>query len=163
MAKKIDMDAVIGNAIIFMGKEKLSRCQIYHYINIVDKLLPEGYYTYGDDDVFDNFCDRYSFVVELRSFGQEFLVKSDKKTLERYFRIGLPKEIIDVFQKASIILKEIIEDEKMQNSNFSDNNKQELIITTYENEPTNTQEKNFCSTESKVPVKVKINKKIRKI
>ena len=137
MAKKIDMDVVIGNAIIFMGKEKLSRCQIYHYIHIVDKLLPEGYYTYGDDDIFDNFCDRYPFVVKLISFGEEFLVKSDKETLERYFRIGLPKEIIKIFEKSANILKEIEKQEKLENSNFNANNKQ----------------------KSQSLVKVKINKK----
>ena len=158
MAKKIDMDSVIGNGIIFMDKKRLSRSQIYHYIHIVDKLLPEGYYTHGDDDIFDNFCDRYPFLVQILSFGNEFLVISDKEMFERYFRIGLPKEIINVFEKSASILKEIEEQEKLNNLNYDENNIKEIIKTMPENEAINADGKSFRMVESSVPVKVKVKK-----
>lgn len=162
MAKKIDMDSVIGNGIIFMDKERLSRGQIYHYIDIVDKLLPEGYYTYGNGDIFDNFCDRYPFIVQVLSFGDEFLVKSDKQTLERYFRIGLPKEIINVFEKSAKILNQIKEQEKLNDSSFDENNIINLRRTIQENKSINCDGKAFRMVESTSPVKVKVNKKSRK-
>ena len=85
MAKKTDMDLVISNALIYLNRDYVTRNQIYHYINIVDSLITEGYYTYGDDDAFDNFCGRYHFLVKQLGFGNTLKVIGEKNILQRYF------------------------------------------------------------------------------
>ena len=124
----------------------------------MDKLLPEGYYTHGDDDIFDNFCDRYPFLVRMISFGNEFLVIYDNEMLERYFRIGLPKEIINVFEKSASILKGIEDQEKIEDLNYDENNIKEIKKAIQENKAVNAYGKTFRMVESTGSVKVKVKK-----
>lgn len=111
MANKIDVNLIIGNALIIMGSEKITRDQIYCYKDLVDKLLPKRYYVYGEEDIFNSFCKRYHFMVEITDFGNALLIKADKQTLERYFKIGVSKEIIKICQEAVEELRKLeIED-----------------------------------------------------
>lgn len=55
MTKKTSEKLVIGNALISTNRERLTRKQVCHYWHIVDSLLPEGYYTSGNNNSFSNF------------------------------------------------------------------------------------------------------------
>lgn len=105
MAKIIAPDLVIGNAFISTGKEVMTKGEINQFWNIVDTKLPEGYYTSGSNNSFNDFCDEYSFLV--KRIDDKIIVNCDRKLLERYFRIGLPIKIIEAFENTVITLNEL--------------------------------------------------------
>ena len=120
MAKKIDMNFVIGNGLFYLEKEKVTRREIYKYINIVDRLLPDGYYTSGINDYYDNFCDSYPMLVRKIDFGNELMIICDRYELERYFKIGFDSKILKVFEESSYITK------KQEEESLSFHNKQKI-------------------------------------
>ena len=73
MAIKIDSNIVIGNALIYLKQSILSKELIYQYWNNVDNMLPENYYTYGNNTSFEDFCDRYSFLV--KRYGNKIIIE----------------------------------------------------------------------------------------
>lgn len=155
MAKKIDLDLVIGNALIIMNKEQLTKRQIYYYINIVDRLLPEGYYTYGNN-CFEDFCERYNFIVKK---VDDTMIINNSNILERYFRIGLPIKLVKVLEKAALILNEIEAQNKL-----IDNYDQMIGAikrTLEENDAVTEHGENFRMVQATGPVEVKIKKKSR--
>ncbi len=107
MAKKISEKLVIGNALISTNREYLTRGQVCHYWHIVDSLLPEGYYTNGNNNSFSDFCEEYPFLV--KRVGDAMMINCDNALLERYCRIGVPTEIIKVFDLAGDALNKIEE------------------------------------------------------
>ena len=111
MIKKISEKIVIGNALISTNREYLTRAQVCHYCHLVDSLLPEGYYTNGNNNSFSDFCEEYPFLV--KRVGDTMIINCDNSLLERYCRIGLPTEIIKAFDLAGAKLNEI--EEKKRN------------------------------------------------
>lgn len=105
MTKKISEEAVIANALISTNRGSLTKDQVYHYWHIVDSLLPEGYYTYGNNNSFSNFCEEYPFLVN--SVGDTMMINCDNTLLERYFRMGLPTKIAKVFDAAGVELNKV--------------------------------------------------------
>ena len=93
MAFKISEKIVIGNALISTNREYLTRGQVCHYWHIVDSLLPEGYYTNGNNNSFSDFCEEYPFLV--KRVGDAMMINCEKNLLERYCRVGLPRKIIN--------------------------------------------------------------------
>ena len=80
----------------------MTRGQVCHYWYIVDSLLPEGYYTNGNNNSFSDFCEEYPFLV--KRVGDTMIINCDNDLLERYCRIGVPTEIIKVFDLAGVEL-----------------------------------------------------------
>ena len=107
MAKLISQKLVIGNSLISTNREYLTKEQIYNYCHIVDFLLPEGYYTSINNNSFFDFCEDYPFLVKRN--GDTMIINCDRVLLERYCRIGIPTEIIKVFDEAGIKLNKIKE------------------------------------------------------
>lgn len=105
MAKIIAPNLIIGNAFISTGKEVMTKGEINQFWNIVDTKLPEGYYTSGSNNSFNDFCDEYGFLV--KRIDDKIIVNCDRKLLERYFRIGLPTKIVNVFDDAAFKLNEV--------------------------------------------------------
>jgi len=102
MAKKISYKLVIGNSLISTQREQITKSEVYQYWKIVDELLPSDYYTYGNNNSFEDFCEEYSFLVKRN--GDVMIINSNINNLNRYFRIGIPVEILNVFNNAGIKL-----------------------------------------------------------
>lgn len=98
MAKGIISDIVIGNLIICSKENSISKEAVYNYLDIVDSLLPEDYYIWAYDDAFKSFCYRYDFLINYTD--EKLESTSPISLLERYFKIGLSKRLISVFEKA---------------------------------------------------------------
>ena len=98
VAKKISEKIVIGNALYTVNRGYLTKQQIYHYYHIVDNLLPDGYYTLGNNNSFSNFCEEYPFLV--KRIEDKMIINCDRDLLARYCRMGVPKELIEVFDIA---------------------------------------------------------------
>ena len=101
MAKRINAKSVIGNFLVSQNKGYISKRELEKYYSVVDELLPDGYYTY-DDITFEEFCDEYSFLVQ--RFKDIAIPITDKNILIRYFRLGLPKSVVNVFDQAERVL-----------------------------------------------------------
>lgn len=105
MAKEILGELVIAYAFISTNKEYMSKQEICRYWNIVDTLLPEGYYTSGSNNSIEDFCDNFPFFVK-RINGNNIKFEGDIYYFERRFKLGIPKEIIEVFNIAGTKLEE---------------------------------------------------------
>ena len=104
MKKRISDKIIIGNALICLNKEYLTKSDIYEYWNNVDSLLPEEYYTYQNNNSFIKFCEEHPFFV--KRVGDTLKINCDISLLERYFRIGVPIEILNIFDLAGTKLNE---------------------------------------------------------
>lgn len=103
MAVRIDYNIVIGNALKYLKKTYISKNLIYSYWSRVDELLPQNYYTYGNNSSFEDFYERYSFIVKRN--GDTMIFDDsvyESGVLDRYFCIGIPKEISIIFKKAAL-------------------------------------------------------------
>ena len=88
-----------------MKKTELSKENIYHFWHMVDNLLPDKFYTYGNNNSFEDFCERYNFLVN--RIGDKIIIDDcvyESGILTRYFCIGVPKEIIKIFKKVALTL-----------------------------------------------------------
>ena len=83
----------------------MTRGQVCHYWHLVDSLLPEGYYTGGNNNSFSILCEEYPFLV--KRVGDIIMINCDNALLERYCRVGVPLEIIEVFALAGVELNKI--------------------------------------------------------
>ena len=128
MAKRINAKAVIGNFLVSQNKGYISKREIEKYYSVVDELLPEGYYTY-DDITFEEFCDEYSFLVQ--RFKDIAIPIAEKNTLIRYFRLGLPKSIINVFETSFNVL---MQEGNSSNIDFCQYQKEYLTYLRYLND-----------------------------
>jgi len=100
MVKGISSKIVIGNAILSTNRSEMTKKQIYKYWFFVDELLPNGYYTIGNNNSFEEFCEQYSFLV--KTHNNLLILNCERYKLERYCRLGIPKEIIKIFDKAAL-------------------------------------------------------------
>lgn len=99
-AIKIMYNIVIGNAFLSTGRNIMTKEEIYNYWHIVDELLPELYYTYGSNNSFIDFYEDYDFLFKRVNNSLELI--TEKNTLERYFRLGIPKQVIKALDEAGI-------------------------------------------------------------
>ena len=99
MAKGISAKLVICNAILSTDSNEMTKQQIYKYWQLVDNLLPNGYYTIGNNSSFEEFCEQYSFL--LKNHNNLLILNCDRYKLERYCRLGIPKELIKIFDEAA--------------------------------------------------------------
>lgn len=114
MVKEIVDKIVIGNAFISTGRSFLTRNDIYYYFHIVDRLLPDGYYTSGNNNSLSDFCLEFPFIVK-RNGDLVFLI-SNFIVMEKYFRNNLPKEIINVLDLAGFEFNKLKEIEQLGNN-----------------------------------------------
>lgn len=89
---RIDYDLIIGNIIISMNKQIILKEDIYKCLGLIDIIMPSNYYLIGNLNV-DDFIEYYNFLFE--DLVDKVRIKQNNKNLERYFKIGIPKEIID--------------------------------------------------------------------
>ena len=104
MVKGISSKIVIGNAILSTNRNEITQKQIYRYWHLFDELLPNGYYTIGNNNSFEEFCEQYSFLVKMHN--NLLILNCELYILERYCRLGIPKELIKIFDEAAIIFNE---------------------------------------------------------
>lgn len=126
MAVKINSSVVYANAFYVLEEDVLTKSQIHNFANLVDKLLPEGYYTSSLS--IEEFYNEYSYMFK-RS-GDLFIFNTERKYLERSFRYGMPTKILEVFDEASSVYKKsnilenghkIITNEEARKKKNSDN------------------------------------------
>lgn len=103
MAKRIDSSMVIGNALIFTKKAQITKEELYQYYEIVDKLLPNDYYT--AELSFDSFCYYFDFLV--KRIDDTIIIDCDTELLQRYFQMGISIEILNIFELSAIKLNEM--------------------------------------------------------
>lgn len=159
MTKKISEKLVIGNALYSTNREYLTREQVCNYWHIVDGLLPEGYYTNGNNNSFSDFCEEYPFLV--KRVGDRMMINCEKTLLERYCRMGVPTEIIKAFNQAGVKLNEI---EEKNQINYNEENLEDLSRHIEEGKEKNSDGKVWRMGENTgVPCDVKISEESRKI
>lgn len=95
---RIDYDLIIGNIIISMNKQIILKEEIYKCIELIDDVIPNNYYLCGNSNV-DDFIEYYNFLF--CNLDEKINIKCDNKILERYFKIGVPKEIIEFCDMAT--------------------------------------------------------------
>ena len=103
----INSDYVLANAFITTKQNKLSKDELWDYYTIVNnKLNPLKKDDISDFSV-DRFLYRFDYAFELSDDDFYIILsdKFDKRLLDRYFRIGLPKYIIKLFDEAGKELK----------------------------------------------------------
>ena len=98
MAKRISNNIVFGNAIICNYKDFITKDEIYEFYYRVDNNLPNSYYTY-DEYTFDSFCEDYGFLFEYNE--NMIFIPKNKEKLIRHFRIGIPTELLKVFDECA--------------------------------------------------------------
>lgn len=103
----IDYDLIIGNIIISMNKKTILKEEIYKCIELIDNVIPNDYHLIGNSNV-DDFKEYYSFLF--CDLDESINIKCDNKTLERYFRVGVPKEIIEF---CNIVILQLKDDKKV--------------------------------------------------
>ena len=110
MAIIVDYDNIVGNALILFDKEILSKKEICRFYEIVVGLLPKGYEIDHDDNFFEKFCAKHCYGV--KKVNDTIIINKDyfdKSTMMRYFRMGQPKKLVEVYQKAA---KKVLEEEQ---------------------------------------------------
>ena len=120
-AIKIMYNIVIGNAFLSTGRNIMTKEEIYNYWYIVDELLPELYYTYGSNNSFIEFYEDYDFLFKRVNNSLELI--TEKNTLERYFRLGIPKQVIKALDEAGIKYNDTMNKKKGQVRKLTENNK----------------------------------------
>ena len=87
-------DLIIGNILLSKNRNSISKDELNKLINSIYEELPDDWYPYGDYPILESFLYDYSFLVE--ECGNEIIIKKNMKILERYFRIGVPKELVSI-------------------------------------------------------------------
>lgn len=102
MAIKIDSNVVIANFFISSKSDNLTFSQIYKFMNIFDNKLRIKQSEYITNDInIQCLIDEFSFIFKMNDNGISIVsTYEDKKcVLERYFRLGLPRKIILLFDE----------------------------------------------------------------
>lgn len=104
MAIKICSHLIIGNALIEAQDDIVTNDYIMEYWSKVDKLLPKRYYTYENSNYISQFCEIYPFFVSLTEEGMiiKNISKETKDIMIRYFRVGLPDDVVSAFINSKI-------------------------------------------------------------
>ena len=105
MTKIIDLDLVIGNSFISLGKEEMSKSEIKQFLIIFECLLPKNYNVVQKENAFEEFCDKYNFLIT-KNEGK-IMIKCSIDLLIKFFRLGLSPKIIEAFDNTAVKLKEL--------------------------------------------------------
>ena len=122
MANKIAPNVVVGHSFISTKRTKLTLEEIYQYCEIADELLEPKYFVYSYKICIDYFSKNYSYLFTQE--GDTLKVNCDIRLLIRYFRLGLPKDLVKILDEAGEKFNSINSD-KLQNFsvNKEDKNK----------------------------------------
>ncbi len=109
MAIKIDSNIVIANFFISSKSYYLTSDKIYKYMNIFDNKLKINKSEYFTSDInIQGLIDEFGFIFKQDDNGI-FVIpnyKDKKYILERYFRLGLPRKIVVLFDET---IKELLQ------------------------------------------------------
>lgn len=100
---RIDYDLIIGNIILSMNKQIILKEDIYQCLELFDNLTSNNYYLIGNSNV-DDFLEYYNFLF--CNLDENINIKCDDNILERYFRVGISKKIIEFCDIAVSKLKD---------------------------------------------------------
>lgn len=116
MCKLISAEIVIGNYILdaisnSMGSrvvEKISISKLIDYDEKLSDLIGQGYFSkFNTNEIFE-FQYNYPYIIRNINAGEmdlsinEGTVDSFKNRLERYFRMGLPSNIVEAMNEAFV-------------------------------------------------------------
>ena len=104
--KRVDKDAVIGCAFIFMGKAFLTNDEINSYLEIVSGLLPENHILFGVSDPAKFVAERYGVITPSE---EGYFVSGTAEEFNYYFIFRTPSYLVSIYKEACEILKSIEE------------------------------------------------------
>ncbi len=110
MAIKINSNIVIANFFIFTKSDDLTYEQVYKYMNIFDNKLKTNQIKYFTSDInIQDLVDKFGFIFKMNDNGISITstFKEKKDILERYFRLGLPKDIIILLDETKMELLQL--------------------------------------------------------
>ena len=118
MVKRVNKDAAIGCAFLFMDKACLTKDEIESYLELVTSLLPEDHILFGVRDAIDFVAERYG-VIEKQD--DVYFVKATKEAFNYYFVFRTPSAYLNIFKQACEMLKSLeeISDEVTTSENMS--------------------------------------------
>lgn len=102
MATKIDSNVVIANFFISSKSDNLTFAQIYKFMNIFDNKLQIEQSEYFTNDInIQCLVDEFNFIFRISDNGISIIsaYEDKKRVLERYFRLGLPRKIVLLFDE----------------------------------------------------------------
>ena len=114
MANKIAPNVVVGHSFISTKRTELTLEEIYQYCEIADKLLEPKYFVNSYKTCIDYFSKNYSYLFTQE--GDTLKVNCDIRLLIRYFRLGLPKDLVKILDEAGEKFNSMKNDKK-QNLN----------------------------------------------
>ena len=116
--KRVNKDAAVGCAFMFMEKPCLTKEEVDSYLEIVKGLLPEGHILFGVSDALNFVAERYG-VIEKKD--DLYFITGDAKAFNYYFVFRTPSSHIQIFKEACDILKSIeeISDEVTTSENMT--------------------------------------------
>lgn len=114
MADKIAPNVVVGHSFISTKRTKLTIEEIYQYCEIADELLEPKYFVNSYKTYIDYFSKNYSYLFTQE--GDTLKVNCDTSLLIRYFRLGLPKDLVKILDEAGEKFNSI-NNNKLQNFN----------------------------------------------
>ena len=103
MANKIAPNVVVGHSFISTKRTKLTLEEIYQYCEIADKLLEPKYFVNSYKTCIDYFSKNYSYLFTQE--GETLKVNCDISLLIRYFRLGLPKDLVKILDEAGNLMQ----------------------------------------------------------
>lgn len=107
----IDSDLAIGNAIIETSEELINPEYFYNFSQELSRINKETglnmYIQAINEDRLQGFCNNYPFFAQL--FDEGFHVVRDEFSddrLFRYFRMGIPDNVLEMIISAASVAKE---------------------------------------------------------
>ena len=112
LENKIAPNVVVGHSFISTKRTELTIEEIIQYCNIADSLIEPKYYVSSYNTCLDYFGKNYSFLF--KEIDNKLIVNCDINLLIRYFRLGLPKDLVELLDEAGEKFNSI-NSEKKQN------------------------------------------------
>ena len=106
MTKRVNKDAAIGCAFIFMDKVCLTKDEIDSYLDIVSSLLPDDHILFGVKDALEFVAERYGVIEK---HDDMYFAVGNKEAFNYYFVFRTPSSHLNIFKDACEILKSIEE------------------------------------------------------
>ena len=103
--RKISSEYIMGNLIILKYEKCITKNQFDNFDNKCCDILDSKYNT-PINMTFSEFCEYYNYLV--KRVGDVVFPVAPKDTFIRYFRVGLPTEVVKVFEE---VAEEIIDTE----------------------------------------------------
>ena len=104
--KKVEKDAAIGCAFMFMEKACLTESEIDSYLEILNGLLPEDHILFGVSNSLDFLTERYGVIKKVDDL---YYIAADANAFHMYFIFRTPKYQVELFKEACEILKAVEE------------------------------------------------------